>query len=105
MSGTAISSVRFEGIGAAEPPVPVIALPIVLISLLKFTEFGVQLDKARDEPSTWYFRFSRKAILQVREDGAWSWSKGPEQWRRRIEPILARAEAILAAPACDDALP
>ena len=82
---------------------PLITLPIVLIALLKFTEFGVQLYKARDGSSTWYFRFSPSAILQVREDGAWSWSKGPERWRRRIEPILLRAESMVAAPTYDDA--
>jgi hypothetical protein len=104
MSAMAISS-RIERIDAAPPPATLITLPIVLISLLKFTQFGVRVNKARDGSTTWYFRFSPKAILQVHEDGAWSWTKGPEMWRRRIEPILARAEAMLAEPAYNNALP
>jgi hypothetical protein len=105
MSGLAINWIRIEQMDAAAPPASLITLPIVLIALLKFTEFNVQLCKARDGSSTWYFRFARNTILQVSDDGAWSWSKGPEPWRRRIEPILAQAEALLAAPAYDDALP
>jgi len=96
MSSMAINWVRIEQVDAGEPPASLITLPIVLIALLRFTKFSVQLYKARDGSSTWYFRFSPSAMLQVREDGTWSWTKGPELWRRRIEPILARAEALLA---------
>ena len=78
------------------PPAPLITLPIVLIALLKFSNFGVRLNKARNGASTWYFRFHPTALLEVREDGAWCWRKGSPHWRRQIEPFLARAEALLA---------
>jgi hypothetical protein len=77
-------------------PAPLITLPIVLIALLKFSDFGVRLNKARNGASTWYFRFSPTAILEVHEEGEWCWRRGSLQWRRRIAPFLARAEAILA---------
>jgi len=67
---------------------PLVTLPIVLIALLKFSEFGVHLFKARDGSSTWYFRFSPKAVLQVRDDGDWCWRQGTERWRREIAPVL-----------------
>jgi hypothetical protein len=75
---------------------PLVTLPIVLIALLKFSEFGVHLFKARDGSSTWYFRFSPRAVLQVRDDGDWCWRQGTRRWRREIAPFLARAEALLA---------
>lgn len=103
MSGVMVGSVNTKRMEAAASPAPLLILPIVLISLLKFTEFSVSLHRARVGTSTWYFRFSPRAILRVREDGTWSWSIAPEQWRRRIEPIIARAEAMLAA--YEDALP
>ena len=75
---------------------PLVTLPIVLIALLKFSQFAVHLSTARDGSSTWYFRFSPRAVLQVREDGDWCWRQGTHRWRREIAPFLARAEALLA---------
>ena len=83
---------------------PLVTLPIVLIALLKFSEFGVHLFRARDGSSTWYFRFSPKAVLQVRDDGDWCWREGSERWRREIAPFLARAEALLAEGGDDGGL-
>jgi hypothetical protein len=94
--------VRRERLLPAAPPL--VTLPIVLIALLRFSEFGVHLFKARDGSSTWYFRFSPKAVLQVRDDGDWCWLQGTERWRREIAPFLARAEALLAASGEDDRL-
>ena len=85
---------RRERLLPAAPPL--VTLPIVLIALLKFSEFGVHLHKARDGSSAWYFRFSPKAVLQVREDGDWCWRQGSERWRREIAPFLTHAEALLA---------
>jgi hypothetical protein len=87
--------------GAHPAAWPLITLPIVLIALLKFSQFSVHLSRARDGSSTWYFRFSPKAVLQVRDDGDWRWRQGTEPWRRQIAPFLARAEALLAARADD----
>ncbi len=86
-------------VGAAdvEPaPALLITLPIVLIALLRFSAFSVHLSRARDGSSTWYFRFSPKAVLQVRDEGDWRWRQGTERWRRLIAPFLVRAEALLA---------
>jgi hypothetical protein len=94
MIGLREVSVRRERMLPAAPPL--VTLPIVLIALLKFGEFGVHLFKARDGSSTWYFRFSPKAVLQVRDDGDWRWREGSERWRREIAPFLTRAEALLA---------
>lgn len=80
----------------AAPQAPLITLPIVLIALLKFSNFGVRLNKARNGASIWYFRFHPSALLEVREDGAWCWRKGSPYWRRQIEPFLLRAETLLA---------
>lgn len=80
---------------------PLVTLPIVLIALLRFSQFGVHLFKARDGSSTWYFRFSPRAVLQVRDDGEWCWRQGTARWRREIAPFLARAEALLAEGADD----
>jgi len=95
MIGLREAIVRCERLLPAAPPL--VTLPIVLIALLKFSEFGVHLFKARDGSSTWYFRFSARAVLQVRDDGDWCWRQGTERWRREIAPFLARAEALLAA--------
>src|ERR1700722_1587803 len=81
---------------------PLVTLPIVLIALLKFSEFGVHLFKARDGSSTWYFRFSPKAVLKVRDDGDWCWREGSERWLREIAPFLVRAEALLSEGGDDD---
>ena len=81
---------------------PLVTLPVVLIALLRFGRFGVHLSKARDGSSTWYFRFSPRVVLQVRDDGDWCWRQGTARWRREIAPFLARAEALLAE-AGDDA--
>jgi hypothetical protein len=89
---------------AAAAPSPLITLPIVLIALLRFSEFSVHLFRARDGSSTWYFRFSPKAVLQVRDDGEWRWRQGTERWRREIAPFLARAEALVAASGDRDGL-
>jgi len=78
------------------PQQVLITLPIVLIALLKFQDFGVQLNRARDGSSTWYFRFSPTAVLEVRDDGEWSWRRGSIAWRARIAPFLVRAEAVLS---------
>ena len=94
MVGLHEAFVRRERLAPAAPPL--VTLPIVLIALLKFSEFGVHLFKARDGSSTWYFRFAPKALLQVRDDGDWCWREGSERWRREIAPFLARAEALLA---------
>jgi hypothetical protein len=94
--------VRRKRVLPAAPPL--VTLPIVLIALLKFSEFGVHLFKARDGSSTWYFRFSPKAVLQVRDDGDWCWRQGTERWRREIAPFLARAEALLAEGGDDGGL-
>ena len=83
---------------------PLVTLPIVLIALLRFGEFAVHLSKARDGSSTWYFRFSPRAVLQVRDDGDWCWRQGTARWRREIAPFLARAEALLAEGADDGGL-
>ena len=83
---------------------PLVTLPIVLIALLKFSEFGVHLCKARDGSSTWYFRFSPRTVLQVREDGDWCWRQGSERWRREIAPFIASAEALLARRGDDGGL-
>ncbi len=80
---------------------PLVTLPIVLIALLKFSQFAVHLSRARDGSSIWYFRFSPRAVLQVREDGDWCWRQGTQRWRREIAPFLARAEALLAERADD----
>jgi hypothetical protein len=93
--------VRRKRVLPAAPPL--VSLPIVLIALLKFSEFGVHLFKARDGSSTWYFRFSPKAVLQVRDDGDWCWRQATERWRREIAPFLARAEALLAEGGDDGA--
>jgi hypothetical protein len=94
--------VRCERLLPAGPPL--VTLPIVLIALLKFSEFAVHLFKARDGSSTWYFRFSPRAVLQVREDGDWCWRQGTQRWRREIAPFLARAEALLAEAGDDGGL-
>ena len=86
------------------PAAPLVTLPIVLIALLKFSEFGVHLFRARDGSSTWYFRFSPRAVLQVRDDGDWCWRQGTRRWRREIAPFLARAEALLAEAGDDGGL-
>src|SRR5882757_633641 len=74
MVGLRVVSVRRERMLPAAPPL--VTLPIVLIALLMFSEFAVHLFKARDGSSTWYFRFSPKAVLQVRDDGDWCWREG-----------------------------
>jgi hypothetical protein len=94
--------VRYERLSPAAPPL--VTLPVALIALLKFSEFGVHLFKARDGSSTWYFRFSPKALLQVRDDGDWCWREGSERWRREIAPFLARAEALLVEGGDDGGL-
>ena len=101
MVGLREAIARRERILPAAPPL--VTLPIVLIALLKFSEFSVHLFKARDGSSSWYFRFSRKAVLQVRDDGAWCWQEGSERWRREIAPFLARGEALLAEGGDDGA--
>jgi len=78
----------------AQPP-DFITLPIILVALLRFGDIGVQLHRARGGSSTWYFRFSLGGVLEVRDDGHWSWRKGSERWRRQIAPFIARAEAML----------
>ena len=83
---------------------PLFTLPTVLIALLRFSEFGVHLFKARDGSSTWYFRFSPKAVLEVRDDGDWCWRQGTARWRREIAPFLARAQALLAQGGVDGGL-
>jgi hypothetical protein len=102
MVGSREVFVRRERVLPTAPPL--ITLPIVLIALLKFSEFGVHLFKARDGSSTWYFRFSPKAVLQVRDDGDWCWRQGTERWRREIAPFLARAEALVAEGGDDGGL-
>ena len=102
MVGLRVVSVKRERMLPASPPL--MTLPIVLIALLKFSEFGVHLFKARDGSSTWYFRFSPKAVLQVRDDGDWCWRQGTARWRREIAPFLARAEALLAEAGDDGGL-
>ena len=102
MVGLREAFVQRERVLLAAPPL--VTLPIVLIALLKFSEFGVHLFKARDGSSTWYFRFSPKAVLQVRDDGGWCWREGSERWRREIAPFLARAEALLAEGGDDGGL-
>ena len=102
MVGLREAIARRERILPAAPPL--VTLPIVLIALLKFSEFSVHLFKARDGSSSWYFRFSRKAVLQVRDDGAWCWQEGSERWRREIAPFLARGEALLAEGGDDGAV-
>jgi hypothetical protein len=94
MIGLREATARRERFLPAAPPL--VTLPIALIALLKFSAFGVHLFKARDGSSTWYFRFSPKAVLQVRDDGDWCWREGSGRWRREIAPFLARAEALLA---------
>ena len=94
MVGLPAVFVRRERVSPAA--LPFVTLPIVLIALLRFSEFGVHLFKARDGSSTWYFRFSPRAVLQVRDDGDWCWREGSGRWRREIAPVLARAEALLA---------
>ena len=89
---------------AAPAAAPLVTLPIVLIALLRFSEFAVHLCKARDGSSTWYFRFSPRAVLQVRDDGDWCWRQGTQRWRREIAPFLARAEALLAEAGDDGGL-
>jgi len=81
----------------AKPAPPLTSLPIILIALLRFSRFGVQLHRARDGSSLWFFRFSPVTVLEVSDDGAWSWRKGPLRWRRQIAPFIARAEAMLNA--------
>ena len=83
---------------------PLVTLPIMLIALLKFSQFAVHLSKARDGSSTWYFRFSPRAVLQVRDDGDWCWRQGTARWRREVAPFLARAEALLAEAGDDGGL-
>ncbi len=102
MVGLREAPVRSERVLPAVPPL--VTLPIVLIALLKFSEFGVHLFKAQDGSSTWYFRFSPKAVLQVRDDGDWRWLQGTGRWRREIAPFLARAEALLAERGDDGGL-
>jgi hypothetical protein len=79
------------------PPEVLITLPIVLVALLRFSDVSVKLAKARDGASAWYFRFSPRTVLRVQEDGEWAWVSASERWRRRIAPVLARAERLLAA--------
>jgi hypothetical protein len=75
---------------------PLITLPILLIALLKFGAFSVHLYRPGDGWSTWHFRFSPKAVLEVSDAGDWRWRQGGERWQRRIAPFLALAEALLA---------
>ena len=91
---------RCERAAPAAPPL--VTLPVILIALLKLGQFTVHLSKARDGSSTWYFRFSPRAVLQVRDDGDWCWRQGTQRWRREIAPFLARAEALLADAGDDD---
>ena len=94
MIGLREAFVRCERVWPAASPL--VTLPIVLIALLKFSQFAVHLSRARDGSSTWYFRFSPRAVLEVRDDGDWCWRQGTARWRREIAPFLARAEALLA---------
>ena len=79
----------------SEQPPELINLPILLIALLRFSDFGVQLHRARGGSSIWYFRFPPGGVLEVGDDGHWSWRRGSERWRRQIAPFIARAEAML----------
>jgi hypothetical protein len=95
--------ISLQGMSSAQPPPaqpaaqPLITFPIMLIAVLKFSAFSVHLHKARDGSSSWYFRFSPKALLQVSDEGDWRWRQGGERWRQQIGPFLARAETLLAA--------
>jgi len=79
---------------AAQPP-ELITLPIMLVALLRFSDIGVQLHRARGGSSIWRFRFSPGGVLEVGDDGHWLWRRGSERWRRQIAPFLTRAEAML----------
>ncbi len=81
--------------GCSQPAAQLITLPIVLLALLKFSQFNIHLNRSRDDPNTWYFRFSPRTVLMVSDDGQWSWGRGPQHWRREIAPFLARAIAML----------
>jgi len=88
------------GTKAARPAgAPLITMPIVLIALLRCSQFSVHLSRARDGSSNWYFRFSPKAVLQVGDDGRWRWRQGTERWRAQIAPFLALAEEFVAVKA------
>lgn len=102
MVGLRAAPARCERVLPAKAPL--VTLPIVLIALLKFSQFAVHLSKARDGSSTWYFRFSPRAVLQVRDDGDWCWRQGTARWRREIAPFLARAETLLAEGSDDGGL-
>ena len=80
----------------AAQPAEFMSLPIILIALLRFSDIGVQLHRACGGSSTWYFRFPPGGgVLEVKDDGRWSWRRGSERWRRQIAPFIARAEAML----------
>jgi len=85
----------------SEPAPPLTTLPIILIALLRFSRFGVQLNRGSDGSSLWFFRFSPTTVLEVSDDGAWTWRKGPLRWRRQIAPFIGRAEAMLNAARLD----
>ncbi len=72
-----------------------ITLPVLLIALLRFSDIGVQLHRARGGSSIWYFRFTPGGVLEVGDDGHWVWRRGSDRWRRQIAPFLVRAEAML----------
>jgi len=79
---------------SSEQAQQLITLPSILFALLRFSDIGVQLHRARGGAGAWYFRFSPRGVLQVGDDGHWSWRWGSERWRRQIAPFLARAEAM-----------
>jgi hypothetical protein len=92
-----LADVRVEADRVVMPMDLTMTLPIVMITLLRLSDFSVQLFKARDGASAWFFRFGPRNILRVQDDGEWAWVRGSQRCRRRIAPVVARAEAILAA--------
>jgi hypothetical protein len=83
---------------ASKNSLELITLPVMLISLLRFSDIGVQTHRARGGSGAWYFRFTPGNLLEVGDDGHWMWRRGSERWRRRIAPFLVRAEVMLREP-------
>jgi hypothetical protein len=73
---------------------------VVLVALLRSSPFSVHLHRGRIGGDSWYFRFSPKALLEVTDDGVWSWRQGSARWRRELAPYLADAGRLLAALRC-----
>ncbi len=80
-----------------DDPAELITIPVIFIALLGRHGVRAPIHQHQHFRDVWFFRFGKRALLELDAQGERRWRHAPELLRERVDPLVDAAVALWAA--------